>query len=337
VLSLLQEAEMTRHVIVGKGPVGSATAQLLAEQGHQVVVLSRSGGRSTGTVEHRTVDASDAEALTAAVGRADVLYNAVNPPAYDRWTQDWPPIAAAVLAAAERSGALLVSMGSLYGYGRPSGPITAGSPLAATDVKGRLKARMWADALAARAAGRIRVTEARASDFVGPTVPAAQSHLMRQLETLRRGRRAWVIGDPDAQHSWSYLPDVAATLVALGTDARAEGRAWLVPTAPPRSQRQALTDLARAMGAPAARVSGIPWPVLRAIGTVQPQMREIVSIRHQWDQPFVMDSAETTDVLGLQPTPWDDVVRATAAPGGQPRTASPSTGTASAGTGRLKK
>ena len=303
---------MARHVVVGKGPVGTTTAQLLAERGHEVLVLSRSGGQSTGAVQHAAVDASDPAALTAAVGRADVLYNAVNPPSYDRWTQDWPPIAAALLGAAERSGALLVVMGNLYGYGRPHGPMTADHPLAATDVKGRLRVRMWTDALAARAAGRVRVTEARAADFVGPMVPAAQSHLMRQLPALRRGRRAWVVGDPDAPHSWSYVPDVAATLAVLGTDSRAEGRAWHVPTTAPRSQRQALTDLAAALGAPPARVSGLPWPVSRAIGTVQPQMREIVAIRHQWDQPFVMDSTETTDVLGLPATPWDDVVRATA-------------------------
>jgi nucleoside-diphosphate-sugar epimerase len=306
-----EETVMARHVVVGKGPVGSATAQLLAEQGHEVLVLSRSGGRSTEAVEHRAVDASDAAALTAAVGRADALYNAVNPPAYDRWARDWPPIAAALLQAAERSGALLVVMGNLYGYGRPSGPMTAQSPLAATDVKGRIRIRMWEDALAARAAGRLRVTEARAADFVGPTVPAAQSHLMRQLATLRRGRRAWVIGDPDAVHSWSYVPDVAATLVTLGTDPRAEGRAWHVPTSSPRSQRQALTDLAAVMGAPPARVSGVPWPVLRAVGAVNGQMREIVAIRHQWDQPFVIDATETTEVLGLAATPWDDVVGAT--------------------------
>jgi nucleoside-diphosphate-sugar epimerase len=306
---------MARHVVVGKGPVGTATAQLLAERGHEVVVLSRSGGTSTDAVRHVAVDASDTAALTAAVGQADVLYNAVNPPVYDRWTTEWPPIAAAMLAAAERSQALLVVMGSLYGYGRPSGPLTAASPLAATDVKGRLKARLWEDALAARAAGRVRVTEARASDFVGPTVPAPQSHLMRQLDTLRKGRRAWVIGDPDAPHSWSYVPDVAATLVALGADPRAEGRPWMVPTTPPRTQRQALTDLARAMGAPPAKVSGTPWPVLRAVGVLQSQMRELVAIRHQWDAPFVLDSTETTEVLGLVPTPWDDVVRATAAAG----------------------
>jgi nucleoside-diphosphate-sugar epimerase len=305
---------MARHVIVGKGPVGSTTAQLLAEAGHEVLVLSRSGGPTGAPVEHRAVDASDAAALAAAVGRADVLYNAVNPPSYDRWTRDWPPIAAALLGAAQRSEARLVVMGNLYGYGRPTGPLTADSPLAATDGKGRLRVRMWEDALAARAAGRIPgVTEARASDFVGPTVPAPQSHLMRQLDTLRKGRRAWVVGDPDAAHSWSYVPDVAATLVALGTDARAEGRAWMVPTCPPRSQRQALTDLAAAMAAPPAKVSGTPWPVLRAVGRFQPQLREVVAIRHQWDAPFVLDSTGTTELLGLAPTPWDDVVRATVA------------------------
>jgi hypothetical protein len=56
-------------------------------------------------------------------------------------------------------------------------------------------------------------------------VPAAQSHLMRHVDTVRRGRRAWVIGDPDVRRSWAYLPDVAATLVTLGTDERAWGRA----------------------------------------------------------------------------------------------------------------
>jgi hypothetical protein len=64
------------------------------------------------------------------------------------------------------------------------------------------------------------------------------------------------------------------------------------------------------MDAPPARVSGLPWAVLRAVGAVQPQLREVVAIRHQWDQPLVIDSTGTTAVLGLEPTAWDDVVRA---------------------------
>ncbi|MGY1680787.1 NAD-dependent epimerase/dehydratase family protein [Geodermatophilus sp. SYSU D01176] len=215
---------MALHVIVGKGPVGTTTAELLATQGHRVRVLSRSGGTSTGAVEHRQVNAADPDALTAAVRGAAAVYNAVNP-TYHRWPADWPPVAAALLTAAQRTGAVLVTMSNLYGYGRPSGPMTPETPLAAVDVKGRVRIRMWADALAAHEAGRVRVTEARAADFVGPQVPAAHSHLTRQLPALRAGRRAWVVGDPDATRSWAYLPDVAATLVTLGTDERALGRA----------------------------------------------------------------------------------------------------------------
>jgi nucleoside-diphosphate-sugar epimerase len=302
---------MALHVVVGKGPVGSTTAAELVARGHTVRVLSRSGGTSTGAVEHRQVDAADAGAVTAAAQGAAALYNAVNPD-YTRWATDWPPIAAALLSAAERTGAVLVTMSNLYAYGRPSGPMTPETPLAATDTKGRVRRRMWLDALAASEAGRVRVTEARAADFVGPQVPPAHSHLGRQLDPIRRGRRAWVIGDPDAPRSWAYLPDVARTLATLGTDERALGRAWHVPVDVPRSQRQALDDLAAAFGRPTPPVTGLPWWLLRSLGTVVPFLREVVEVRHQFDQPFVTDASATTAAFGLTPTPWADVVRATA-------------------------
>src|SRR4051812_50198404 len=129
-------------------------------------------------------------------------------------------------------------MGNLYGYGRPTGPMTPESPLAATDTKGRIRARMWADMLAAHEAGRVRVTEARAADFVGPQVPADHSHLVRQLPALRAGRRAWGVGDPDVPRSWAYLPDVAPTLVTPGRDERAWGRGWPAPRPPPPAPPQ---------------------------------------------------------------------------------------------------
>jgi nucleoside-diphosphate-sugar epimerase len=189
--------------------------------------------------------------------------------------------------------------------------MTPDTPLAATDAKGVVRARMWREALAAHSAGRVRVTEARAADFVGPQVSGDHSHLTRQLPALRRGRRAWVVGDPDAPRSWAYLPDVAATLATLGTDERALGRAWHVPSTPPRSQRQAITDLADAMGMAPVPVSGIPWPVLRAVGLAVPVMREVVDVRHQFDQEFVVDATATAQAFGLVATPWDEVVRAT--------------------------
>ena len=257
---------MALHVIVGKGPVGTTTAEELVARGHQVRVLSRSGGTSTGRDRapagrrHRRRRRSPRPRAGAAA-----LYNAVNP-AYHRWATDWPPVAAALLTAAERTGAVLVTMGNLYGYGRPTGPMTPDSPLAATDIKGRVRARMWADALAAHEAGRVRVTEARAADFVGPQVPADHSHLVAAARRpCARGRRAWVVGDPDVLRSWAYLPDVAATLATLGTDERALGPRLARAehrTAVAARRRSAIWP--RRWARPQPRVSGIPWPVLSA-------------------------------------------------------------------------
>lgn len=107
------------------------------------------------------------------------------------------------------------------------------------------------------------------------------------------------------------LRKFAATLATLGTDERALGRAWHVPSSEPRSQRQALEDVAAEMGAPPARVSGIPWPVLRAVGLAVPMMREVGDIRHQWDQDFITGATSTTATFGLTAATWDQVVRAT--------------------------
>jgi hypothetical protein len=42
-----------------------------------------------------------------------------------------------------------------------------------------------------------------------------------------------------------------------------------------------------------------------------PLMREIVAIRHRWDQEFVTDTTSTTDLFGHVPTPWEEALRAT--------------------------
>ena len=86
------------------------------------------------------------------------------------------------------------------------------------------------------------------------------------------------------------MPDVAATLATLGTDERAWGRAWHVPSnAAALAAAGARRPRRRPWASPAGPVSGIPWPVLRAVGVVVPMMREVVAIRHQFDQEFVID------------------------------------------------
>ena len=111
-----------RHVVVGAGPVGLATAELLVEQGKDVVLVSRSGtGPEISGVRREAADVADAGRLVELAEGAVALYNCVNPPSYTVWPEFWPPVAAAFLAAAEQSGAVLVTAAALYPYGPVDG------------------------------------------------------------------------------------------------------------------------------------------------------------------------------------------------------------------------
>ncbi|MFC0028921.1 NAD-dependent epimerase/dehydratase family protein [Micromonospora chaiyaphumensis] len=301
---------MALHVIVGAGPVGTATARLLAERGDRVRVVTRRGtGPAHPAVERIAADAADADRLTALTEGAVALHNCANP-AYHRWPLDWPPLAASLLTAAERTGAVLATVGNLYGYGPVDGPMTEATPLASTGTKGRVRNRMWADALAAHRAGRARITEVRGSDYLGAD---GTSLAMMVLPRVLAGQRVFLPVDWDAPHTWTYIPDVARTLVAAATDERAWGRAWHVPSAPAVSMRDLAGRAAALVGAPAPRLTRMPYPVLWLGGLANPFVRELRETAYQFDRPYVLDSTAATATLGVEATPLDRAVKETVA------------------------
>lgn len=317
---------MTLQVIVGAGPVGSALATLLAEAGDEVRVVTRSGrGPAHPRIERVRADAGDPRSLLAAATGAGTLYNCAGPPSYLDWARDWPPLAAAALATAEATGAALVTTSNLYGYGPVDGPISRDLPLAATGTKGRLRAGLWRDALAAHDAGRVRAAEVRASDYVGPDVGAAHGVIARHGQAALAGSTVWVIGDPDAPHSWTYPADVARTLAAVGHDENAWGQAWHVPSGPPVSVRELTTALTSMAGLPAPRLRRIRRWMLRPAYPFSALLRELDEVLYQHERPFEIDAQATTSAFGLHPTPWQDVLAATL-PAWQPDRTARSTG-----------
>ncbi|TDB77206.1 NAD-dependent epimerase/dehydratase family protein [Micromonospora sp. KC721] len=291
---------MSLHVIVGAGPVGTATARLLAERGERVRIVTRRGtGPEHPAIEPVAADAADPARLTALTRGAAALYNCASP-AYHRWATDWPPLAGALLTAAERAGAVLATVSNLYGYGPVDAPMTEQTPLHATGTKGRVRNRMWTDALAAHRAGRVRITEVRASDYLGAD---ATSLPMLVLPRVLAGQRVFLPVDWDAPHTWTYLGDVARTLVAAAADERAWGRAWHVPSAPAVCMRELAVRAAALVGAPAPKLTRMPYPVLWAGGVVDPFARELRETVHQFARPFLMDSIDATTTLDVEPTP----------------------------------
>ncbi|GAA1668065.1 NAD-dependent epimerase/dehydratase family protein [Kribbella yunnanensis] len=296
---------MALQVVVGRGPVGTAVARLLVERGDRVKLISRRGGAPDG-VEGVAADATDGDELARIAEGAATIYSCAGP-AYHQWATDWPPLGAGLVRAAELSKALLVTTGNLYGYGEVDGPIREDLPLRPNSVKGQVRTQVWTEALIAHEAGRIRTAEVRGSDYLGAGATSPYSVLV--LPKLLAGKAASIPADLDAPHSWTYVGDVARTLVAVADDEAAWGRAWHVPSPEPMSVRALATLTAELAGTAPARISAMPSLLLRLAGLFAPTARASVETQYQWRRPFTLDSTAAIVAFGIKPVPVADAVQ----------------------------
>ena len=205
------------HVIFGTGAIGLATLDALRRRGERVRMVNRNGSAPVpDDVEVVGGNAADPAFTTDVARGARVVYQTLNPP-YAQWLELFPALQAGVLAAAEAGGARLVSMENVYMYGRPAGqPLTENRAYAAHTRKGRLRAAMARELLAAHEAGRVVVAIGRASDYFGPR-GGVQSNLGdRVVPAALSGRTATVLGDADQPHTYTYIPDIGEGLAVLG-------------------------------------------------------------------------------------------------------------------------
>lgn len=303
-------SEGQTHVVFGGGQVGRALSARLTGLGLAVCVVSR--GRPPGLhdgVEWRSADATDPAAATQAARGAAVIYRCLNAP-YTDWPDRFPPLQRGVLKAAERNGALLVTLENLYGYGPTAGrPMTEELPLAARTVKGRIRAAMTRELLEAADAGRVRIAIGRASDFFGAGV--TESSLgERFFANAVAGKRADFIGNPDLPHTYSYVPDIAAGLATLGTDERAVGAVWHLPGPETVTTRQLLELVAHDVGHPVT-LRSLPKLAVRALGLFNPTIRELVELSYEFDDPFVMNTDKYQSTFATATTPLPAAILAT--------------------------
>lgn len=301
------------HVVVGAGAVGSGVARRLADAGDHVRLVTRSGsGPAHQRIERVVADAGNADAIAAIAAGAHAIYNCANP-SYSKWESSWPPIQRSLIEAAERTGARLVTMGNLYVYAQDSSPMVATDPIDPPTKKGAIRAAMWAEALQAHQAGRIRTTEIRASDFFGPGI-GENGHLGdRFVPRLLAGKSASIVGRPDEPHSWTYIGDVCDTVAAAGTDDRFLGRAWHVPTLAPATVTEMADAICDGADLERQKVKQIPAIALRLAGLFSADLREVREMLYQFDRPFVIDAVDTTTLFGLEATPLGEQVAATIA------------------------
>jgi nucleoside-diphosphate-sugar epimerase len=299
---------MTTHLVLGTGAVGATLAHILAAQGHTVRAVNRSGKRGMldPTIPLSRANLSDPASAASALTGADVVYQATQP-AYTRWEAEFPTLQRSILAAAVRVGASVVLADNLYGYSAPhGGTITDNSPRQATTRKGKVRAAMADEALAAHAAGQVRVALTRPSNYVGANYKIFRNLVLDQV-TKRRPAR--LLGRTDQPHSFSYVPDAALAMAAIGNSEGSWGRAWITPVMEPITQAELVARLWEAFGQKGKpKVSAMRGVTVRALGLFMPMLRESEEMMYEFDEPFVVSSGEFERAFGWGATSWDDAV-----------------------------
>ena len=299
------------HVVVGAGgAVGRLVVAHLVAAGRPVRAVTRDG-REVGTPGAQLVaaDATDAAALTAACQGAAVVHHCVMPP-LAQWTEGFPVVTDALVEAAGRTGARLVYADDTWMYGRVDGPMTEDTPQRPVSALGVLRAWIAERMLHAAAAGRVRVSIARAGELYGPGVRSLIAGNV--FGSARRGLPVHWVGDPDLPLTPTFVGDFAATLAAAGRADTGDAEVWHVPH-PPATTGRRLAAEACAQAGTRLRLLRHGAGRLRALGSVSRVARVGADMAYQFEQPFVVDGSRAARLLEVRPTPYADGVAATLA------------------------
>jgi nucleoside-diphosphate-sugar epimerase len=316
-----QAARGKRALVLGAtGGIGGELARQLRDAGWEVIALTRR--LDAARIERDGIvwlrgDAMDRQAVMDAAGGCSVIVHAVNPPGYRRWSELVLPMIDNTIAAATFAGATIVLPGAVYNYGDDAFPLlTEDSPQRPSTRKGAIRVELERRLEAATAHG-VRTIVVRAGDFFGPRV--GNSWFAQGL--VKAGRPARIVqlpGRPGVGHQWSYVPDVARTMMAL-----IERRETLAPFASFHmaghwdedgvQMAQAIRTVMQRRGVQ-VRLKRFPWWLARLASPVVPTLRELMEMRYLWRVPVQMSNARLTAVLGQEPhTPLESAVEATLA------------------------
>lgn len=296
-------------LIVGAGQIGQELARQLVADGEEVVVASRSSTRIDGARPIR-LDAKNKAAFAEAAKGATTIFLCTNPP-YHTWKTEWPPVFDASIYAAEQNSSDLVVMGNLYSYGIPQAPMNERTQENTDEEKGLVRKAGWNTIRSAAEIGKFRAVEVRASDYFGPGA-GSTAHLGKDFFVpIMKSKAAMVVGDPTKKHSWSYIPDIAKTMISASKYRGEWNRIWHVPSGEPKTRFEILDELNELRGS-RGKLFVAPQVLLKIMGLFSPLYREVFASSYQFTNEFVIESQETSNLLNIQATEWQAALVSTA-------------------------
>jgi nucleoside-diphosphate-sugar epimerase len=290
------------HTILGiNGAIGPGLARALRQRNIPVRGVSRRPFPGEDWT-HLQADVTNPAEVLAAVDGSEVVYLLVGIEyKTEVWRRTWPVIMENVILACQAQGAKLVFMDNVYPYGLVSGPMTEETPMRPNSEKGKIRMAVDQMLLDAMKNG-LRGCIARGADFYGPNCGTSALNAT-VFERYAAGKGAFLMGRADKVHTYTYVPDIGPALAILGTDARADGQVWHLPTSQqPWTGADWAKAAAAAFGVP-PKYQATPTFMLRLLGLFNSLMREMVEMNYQFTHDYELSSEKFESTFGLKPTP----------------------------------
>ncbi|HXI94927.1 MAG TPA: NAD-dependent epimerase/dehydratase family protein [Candidatus Acidoferrum sp.] len=302
---------MAVTTIFGTGPLGLAVARRLVSMGTQVRMVNRSGkAGAPGGAEVVGADATDAAASRRACEGAEVVYHCATG-AYGRWAEFLPPLMNGIIEGAASAKAKLVYGDNLYAYGPVGGPLREDLPYHPVGPNTRARAEVATTLMDAHAAGKLRATIGRASDFYGPHAGQSKAGDIIFGRALA-GKPAQVVDDPDEPHTYTFIDDFAAGLVTLGQREEALGHVWHLPSAETITTRRFVEMVFAQLGRP-ARIRPAPTIAITVMALFNRSMAAVKETMYQSEDPWVVDDSKFVRAFGTRTTPHEKAIEQTLA------------------------
>lgn len=303
------DSSRTVLVLGANGRFGTAAAHAFAAAGWRVKAqVRRALAAPAAGIEAVPLPLADTDALARAAAGASVVVYAVNP-LYTRWDSEAQPLLEAGLAVAQRLRAHFMFPGNVYNFGEGMPAVLhEGTPQRPSTRKGEQRVAMEAAVAAACADGRLpRASIVRAGDFFGGGTGSWLD--LAIAKSAAQGKLVYP-GPTEVVHAWAYLPDLARAFVAVAQQPGQGIRSWnFAGHAVTGAQfLAALEGALRGLGVTPAggfRRGGMPWPLIRAIGLVNPMLRELARMAYLWRVPHALAGDALAALPGVLHTPLE--------------------------------
>lgn len=285
------------YLITGAGQIGHQLAYDISD-----VRIIRRSQPNTPDARITVGDAGDRNLLHQAAHGSTAIFHCIhtvyNPKS---WRAELPHREQAVMDVAYDLDIPVIFPESTYAFGRGAINLTDDTPIRPCSPLGEVRAEL----LLARANHPARTISVVAGDLIGPTATTKGSVAHATvIKPARKGKRCWVLADPDAKHSFTFIPDLTMAMKFLADHPQATNKdIVLAPSPAPLS----IKELAQVFGGKSARVSAVPaWP-LAAIGTVSPLAKSLFQQQYLWRENQVIEKGSFDAYPNLAPTTWPEI------------------------------